>query len=265
MALSEDTHTVVNQERGLGRIPSFDPRDQQHRMAAEPPIVVTVERRVWPIPTTIPSIEGVPNEFTSIPLDQGSTSQCTEFGGQHFLLAGPVQQKYYMKRGELYHANQLNDEWPGSEIEEPRYEGSSVHALMKVLKAAGLVERYVWAFEAETVRKWVLMRGPVVVGTDWMEGMDTVTSSGFARARGKIVGGHCYTLIGADQRVKCPDGSKGAFIILNSWGRNWGYKNSGYGFISYRDMDKLIKHAGEAATATEFSGATPIPITGVIA
>lgn len=264
MALSEETHTVVEQQRGLGRIAAFDPKDQQHKMAAEAPITVTVSRRVWPIATEIPSIEGVPNQTSTIPLDQGATSQCTEFGGQHFLLAGPVQQSYYMTRGMLYRANQLNDEWPGSETEEPRYEGSSVHALMKVLKAAGLIRQYVWAFEAETVRKWVLMKGPVVVGTDWLSGMDTTTSAGFARARGNVLGGHCYLIIGADERVKCPDGSKGAFIILNSWGKNWGYKNSGYAFISYRDMDKLIKHAGEAATATEFLNSDPIPITGVL-
>ncbi len=253
MAFSEDTHTIVAQERGLGRIPAFDPRDQQHKMSAEPPIVVTVERRVWPIDAKI------------APLDQGPTSQCTAYGGEHFLLAGPVQQPIYMTPAQLYRANQLNDEWPGTETDEPRYEGSSVHALMKVLKAAGLIERYVWAFDAATVRKWVMMKGPVVVGTDWLEGMDSVTSAGFARVRGKVVGGHCYTIIGGDDRVKCPDGSKGAAIIINSWGKSWGYKNSGYGFISWRDMDKLIKHAGEAATATEFLNATPIPITGVIA
>jgi hypothetical protein len=264
MALSEQNHTVVEQQRGFGRIPAFDPRDQQHRMAAEAPIVVTVDRRLWPVPVSIPSIEGVPNEFTTLPLDQGPTSQCTEFGGQYLLLAGPVQQPYYMKRGMLYRANQLNDEWPGTETDEPRYEGSSVHALMKVLKAAGLIDRYVWAFEAETVRRWVLMKSPVVVGTDWLEGMNKTTPAGFARVKGRVLGGHCYILIGADERVKCPDGTKGAFIILNSWGKNWGYKDSGYAFISYRDMDRLIKRAGEAATAVEFLNATPIPITGVI-
>jgi hypothetical protein len=260
MSITEATHTVTQQKRGLGRIPAFDPRDQQHRMAAHAPLTVTVERRVWPVDASL-----VPEELGGeIPLDQGMTSQCTEFGGQHMLLAGPVPQPYYMKRGDLYRANQLNDEWPGTETEEPRYEGSSVHALMKVLKAAGLVSEYVWAFEAETVRRWVLMKGPVVVGTDWLEGMDTTTTAGFARARGRVLGGHCYILIGADERVKCPDGSKGAFIILNSWGKNWGYKNSGYAFISYRDMDRLIKRAGEAATAIEFLNANPIPITGVI-
>ncbi len=253
MALSEETHSIVSQRHGLGRIAAFDPRDQQHKMAAEEPIVVTVDRRLWSIDQSI------------TPLDQGPTSQCTAYGGEHFVLAGPVAQPLYMTPAKLYRANQLNDEWPGTETDEPRYEGSSVHALMKVLKAAGLIERYVWAFEAETVRKWVLMKSPVVVGTDWLSGMEQASSAGFIRARGSVLGGHCYLLIGCDMRVKCPDGSKGAFIILNSWGKAWGYKNSGYAFISIKDMDKLIKRAGEAATAVEFLNTTPIEITGVIA
>ena len=264
MPLSEDTHAVINQRRGLGRIAAFDPKDQEHKMSAEAPITVTVSRKLWPIPTQIPSIEGIAGEVSTIPLDQGATSQCTEFGGEHFILAGPVQQPYYMKRGMLYRANQLNDEWPGTETDAPTYEGSSVHALMKVLKAAGLIDRYVWAFNADTVRKWVLMKGPVVVGTDWLSGMEQVSPAGFIRARGNILGGHCYLIIGADERVNCPDGTRGAFIILNSWGKYWGYKNSGYAFISYRDMDKLIKRSGEAATAVEFLNTSPIPITGVL-
>lgn len=252
MAISEDVHAVVEQRHGLGRIAAFDPKDQQHKMSAEPPIVVTVSKRVWEIDSTV------------APLDQGQTSQCTAYGGEHFILAGPIQQPLYMTPAELYRANQLNDDWPGTETEDPKYQGSSVHALMKVLQAAGLIDRYVWAFGAETVRAWVLMKGPVVVGTDWLSGMEKASPAGFIRAKGNLLGGHCYLLIGADDKLRCPDGTTGAFIILNSWGKNWGYKNSGYAFISYRDMDKLIKHSGEAATAVEFSNTAPKPITGVI-
>ena len=252
MIILPDKNVSLHQKPGLGRIASFDPRDREHKMSAAAPTEVTVERRVWPIDSSI------------APLDQGATSQCTAYGGEHFILAGPICQPIYMTPSRLYRANQLNDEWPGTETDDPRYEGSSVHALMKVLKASGLMEEYVWAFEAETVRRWVLMKSPVVVGTDWLSGMERVSPSGFIRATGRLLGGHCYLIIGADQRVKCPDGSRGAFIILNSWGKNWGYRNSGYAFISYKDMDKLIKARGEAATATEFLNVHPIDIEGVL-
>ncbi len=249
--LSDDTHSVLEQQRGLGRIPVFNPKDQQHKMSAVAPIEVTVERRIWDIDSSI------------CPLDQGQTSQCTAYGTEHFLLAGPMQQTMYLTPARLYALNQKFDEWEGSETVEPRYEGSSVHAAMKVLKAAGLISQYVWAFEADSVRRWTMMRSPVVIGVDWYEGMNRTTTAGFARVRGKVLGGHCLLIIGGDERVRCPDGTKGAAILLNSWGRNWGYKNSGYAFISWRDLDKLIKHGGEAATATEFLNTSPINLEGL--
>jgi hypothetical protein len=245
---------------GLGRIAASDPRDMQHRMSAVVPTTVTVSRRIWPVRI-------LPEYYNAFPstaglLDQGTTSQCTAAGGEHFLMAGPVFQAPYLTMEKFYALNQKFDEWPGSETEEPRYQGSSVHAVMRILKSAGLVSEYVWAFSSETVRRWVLMNSPVIVGTDWLSGMQDSSSSGFIRARGSQLGGHCYVIIGADDNLRCPDGSRGAFLILNSWGP-WGYKKSGRAFISYRDMHMLIKNHGEAATALEFLNAQPINLEGV--
>lgn len=258
--MPDNPYTTAKQMPGLGRIAAFDPRDKDHRMSAIGPSSVTVTRRIW-------SVRIPPEQMSILPLtagllDQGATSQCTAFGGEHFLMAGPVFQPAYLTPARLYALNQLWDEWPGSETVEPTYEGSSVHALMRVLKAAGLISSYVWASSAETVRRWVLMNGPVVVGTDWLTGMNKTAASGFIRARGSLLGGHCYCIIGADDNLRCPDGSRGAFIMLNSWGP-WGYKNSGRAFISYRDMDKLIKHQGEAATAVEFLNSSPTNLEGL--
>jgi hypothetical protein len=245
-------HTILNQRPGLGRIPAFDPKDQLHRMSAVAPTKITVTKKIWPIAFV-----------NGQPLDQGQTSECTAYGGTNFLLAGPVVQPMYKTPHELYRLNQLNDEWPGTATEEPRYEGSSVHALMKVLKHVGLVGEYVWAFSADTVRRWVLTTSPVVVGTDWLSGMNDVDQYGYIHASGSPQGGHCYLIIGADDNLRNPRGGKGAFIILNSWGL-WGYKNSGYAFISYKDMDGLIKRQGEAVTAVEVFNVSPLDLQGVI-
>lgn len=235
-------HVDIDQARGLGRLVSLDPKDQLHLMSAAAPLDVTRTVAFWE---------------TGPYLDQGSTSECTAYSAENLLMAGPVKNQMYLTPHELYRLNQLNDEWPGE-----AYDGSSVRAAMKVLKAAGLISEYVWAFDVDPVRRWLLMRGPVVVGTDWYQGMFTPDRNGFIRPKGKAVGGHAYMLRGADDNLRCPDGTYGAARIFNSWGSGWGQQ--GKAWISYKDLDGLIKAHGEAVTPTEFLLTTPKIITGVI-
>ncbi|RUT78635.1 C1 family peptidase [Ancylomarina longa] len=54
------------------------------------------------------------------------------------------------------------------------------------------------------------------------------------RARGKSYGGHCYCCVGYDD-------SKQAFLIMNSWGTNWG--TDGFGWISYDIMGRVWQEA----------------------
>jgi hypothetical protein len=134
---------------------------------------------------------------------------------------------------------------------------------MKVLQAAGLIGQYSWAFSVDTVRRWVLMRGPVILGTNWYSDMFIPNKfTGFIRPTGKPVGGHAYLIRGADDKIKCPDGTRGALRICNSWGEQWGQQ--GKAWLSYADADGLIKNHGEAVTPTEVLNKKPIPITGVI-
>ena len=58
------------------------------------------------------------------------------------------------------------------------------------------------------------------------------------------VGGHALCVVGYDDNV-----GGGAFKIANSWGKNWG--KSGHAFISFSDMEKLIKQNGEVCLAIE--------------
>jgi len=61
--------------------------------------------------------------------------------------------------------------------------------------------------------------------------------------------GHAWLIIGADREARNPDGSHGRVTMINSWGPEWGKK--GRAFITFPDLDKLIKLNGEAAVATE--------------
>ncbi len=237
-------HLELSPARGLGRLFAFDPRDLEHPLAAEAPLKVTRSVAFWP---------------TGPVLDQGATSECTAYAAEQLLMSAPIQNAMYMTPNLLYRANQLNDEWPGE-----NYLGSSVRASMKVLQAAGLIGSYAWAFDADTVRRWVLMRGPVILGTNWYNRMsDPHPVTGFIRPQGEPIGGHAYMIRGADDNLACPDGTRGAVRIINSWGVNWGQQ--GKAWLSYSDLDGLIKNHGEAVTPLEVFNSKPIPITGVIA
>lgn len=45
--------------------------------------------------------------------------------------------------------------------------------------------------------------------------------------------GHAITIVGYDDTIETPDG-KGAFKIMNSWGKDWG--NNGFSYITYKEV-----------------------------
>jgi len=141
---------------------------------------------------------------------------------------------------------QDNDEWPGR---EPDYEGSSTRGLMKALIKLGLVSDYQWAKDAETLVANILARGPILAGTNWHRDMFTPDREGFLHPEGPVDGGHEWIAHGANRNKPCPDGSKGACRMMNSWGPKW--NGDGHGWLSFKDLDFLIKSRGEAVTATE--------------
>ena len=71
-----------------------------------------------------------------------------------------------------------------------------------------------------------------------MTGMMDVDSGGYIHATGSNEGGHCYLYLGVDIE-------KQAFIIHNSWGKEWG--RNGRAFISFDDYEKLRTSDGEMA------------------
>lgn len=241
-------HPSVNQQgKGKGRIISFDPLDQNFRARAKMGVIEpTVNRRFWK---------------TGPVLDQGSTQHCVAFTGEQLLMSYPVVNKPYKTEAELYHLCQLNDEWDG---EEPQYFGTSTRALMKVLKAAGLIQNYYWAFDADTIRRWVLMKGPVAIGINWYSGMDNIDAHGFIYPVGKPEGGHETLIRGWDDTVRCPRCHQlGASRIINSWGEMWGQQGKAW-MCGKCSLDGLIKNNGEAVMVEEVANIAPVSVEGVI-
>lgn len=231
---------IGNVER-FGRLVATDPRDERFLMRDILPrdisSIATREFRYW---------------WTGVACDQGFTSQCVAYAGGHWLQAGPITNSLpSLKKewlGSLYEECQKNDEWPGED-----YDGTSVRALMKIFKMRGYISEYRWEYGANLIAAWVVEKGPVILGTDWHEGMmgdDTAAMrSDFIRVTGPSIGGHAYLVRGVNYRKKCPDGSVGAFRIMNSWGRGW--MDNGFAWISFKDVDILMSNYGEAAAATE--------------
>ena len=174
--------------------------------------------------------------------DQGYTSQCVGYGWAHWLEDGPVTHPGpapIVKPLSIYREAKQVDEWPGED-----YDGTSVRAGAKVLQARGFVGEYRWAFSIGAVVNCLLERGPLVVGTDWYEGMadPEERDGGFIRATGDIVGGHCYVLNGVNTK-------QDKLRVKNSWGRQWG--NGGHAWLSFADFAKLLREDGEACLAVE--------------
>ena len=74
--------------------------------------------------------------------------------------------------------------------------------------------------------------------------MSRPDNNGLIKANGVVIGGHAYVINGVDT-------VKQQFRIKNSWGRSWG--KQGHAFISFNDMNKLIRQNGEVCLAIEKS------------
>lgn len=176
-------------------------------------------------------------------MDQGATSECVGYSGVKYLTTAPVYNKP-LDPHELYKECQRTDEWPGED-----YDGTSVRGLFKALKRRGLVSGYKWAFEYELVVNHILTAGPVVMGTVWPMEMFTPDRHGYIEPKGEDAGGHAWLIIGANRNRRNPDGTRGAVRMINSWGDGWA--QNGRAWITFNNLDWLIKEDGEACVATE--------------
>lgn len=189
--------------------------------------------------------------------DQGETSECVGYSWTHWLEDGPVVYDHsdtpppVVKPNHVYEQARFVDEWPGED-----YDGTSVRAGAKVLQSLGYIEQYLWAWDAATVAEAVLNVGPVVVGTDWYEDMFFPRDSdGRIFITGRIAGGHAYLINGYDSTT-------GVFRVKNSWGKSWG--KDGHAFITFSDLDFLIRTQGEACLAVERKIIEPDPLPEVV-
>lgn len=176
--------------------------------------------------------------------NQGATPECVAYSWSHWFEDGPVIQDTIAGRAKpVYNTTELYETFRKYDGIEGNYAGTTVRAGAKTLQKLGIVEEYRWAQTIEEVINTVKYLGPMVVGTNWMEGMNHPTSAQhIIRPTGRSTGGHAYLLNGINM-------DKELFRIKNSWGSTWGYR--GIAYIRFRDFEKLLNDRGEACVAFE--------------
>lgn len=183
-------------------------------------------------------------------LDQGKDGACVGFGWSHELAASPVRVAGVTDQSafKLYKQAQTLDSTPGED-----YEGTSVLAGAKAVKADGYMPEYRWAFGLDDVLDTLSQYGPVVLGTNWLEGMFEPGADGYLDVSGPVAGGHCYLARGVAFR-------RGHVRIRNSWGESWGL--NGDARIRFADLAKLLADQGEACVPVVRTQAQTMELEG---
>jgi hypothetical protein len=212
---------------GTGFIQKPDPQDSNFPLGA---IIGAVDdprsqEKVWQLPVHL--------------LNQGSTNSCVGHACTHFILTAPIM-SHSVDAIALWHRAQEVDEFPGN---EGTNSGTSVRAGFSVLREKNLITTdYRWAANADEALRFILTRGPVVVGSKWYPGMSSPTNGVMQLTGNAGTTGHAYLLFGFS-----PD--QDAFLMANSWGPGWGI--DGCAFLRYDALDQLMQQGGVACSAIE--------------
>lgn len=214
--------------KGLGRLPSKDERDKLF------PIRALLQKVT---PTVRTSKYWYANGFWG---NQGDTSECVGYSLTHWLEDGPCTQKGVcpiVPPADVYSVAQDLDEWDGKD-----YDGTSVRGGAKALQQLGFISAYHWTDDLPTMIDTLLNLSPLVIGINWYDQMFYPDSKGIIKVGGEMAGGHAIKVDGVDTVKKL-------FRLKNSWGRDWGKK--GFCYLSFDDMERLVKEDGEVMVATE--------------
>jgi hypothetical protein len=169
-------------------------------------------------------------------LNQGSEGSCVGHAWAHELIARPDE---FREVGSpeaklIYRTAQKLDQWAGE-----NYEGTSVLGGIKAVQKIypHRIEEYRWAFGLDDVLRTLSYLGPVVLGVNWYDSMMEPDEKGLIKITGKPVGGHAILCRGVSVAQK-------VVRLHNSWGDSWGA--AGDCFLSFADLDRLLKEDGEA-------------------
>jgi hypothetical protein len=232
----------------LGRLPEFDERSRAFAVSDVLDMAKPLRSKTWAL---------------KLLLDQLRTSGCTGHSRTYDLAAAPLP--LTKPGGEpfdfdfadaLYQLAKFYDPWPGED-----YEGSSVLGACKALAKLGFIGEYRWAFSARDLWLALGYKGPVVLGTDWLNSMFDPKPNGLLTVdpQSGSAGGHAYCATGIYVTKTAKRKWLGPNEVLkdeplitgpNSWGQ-WG--KNGYWAMWASDVEILrkgVESKGEASICT---------------
>jgi hypothetical protein len=235
---------TTSEPHSFGRIPSpLDQRDYQLAAFMATPIaqmdhVLFGKRQVW--------------TFDRV-LNQGNSNHCVGFAFADFGNTLPIDSEQTAENADaLYYLAKGLDGQPADE------DGTNLRSGAKAFKSLGHIQAYAFAHTTDEIATWILNHGPVVVGTNWYEGMEQTDRWGYVHPTGQCMGGHAWLLIGVDYRNPL----NRYFVGLNSWGESWGER--GTFNLSAGDLARLMRESGEAVTAVEVPLAIPVTLPNTL-
>ena len=174
--------------------------------------------------------------------DQGREGACVGFALGHELAARPAEVRgmhYDWLVRDVYWEAQKIDPWPGGSYPgaNPRYDGTSILAGVKVLHKKKFFGEYRWAFGIDDLIMGLGRNGPATLGIPWYQNMYHPDSNGYIRKGGLRVGGHAILARAVNVRTE-------TITLRNSWGKSWG--KDGDCYIKFHDLEALLKERGEA-------------------
>lgn len=171
-------------------------------------------------------------------LDQGQVGSCTGNAMAGALNTRPLHTLRAPLLTEddalrLYSEATELDNAPGSY--PPDDTGSSGLAVAKAAQKEGRIGSYQHAFGLDHALQ-SLMSGPVLIGSNWYEGMFHPSSAGLVTISGSVAGGHEYLAVG----VSVP---RRTVTCVNSWGASWGRR--GRFTLTWDTLDRLLSEQGD--------------------
>lgn len=220
----------------LGRIKLHDPKSRDHQF--------------W---LTVPwTGRNVRHTMNAPHVDQFYLGGCVGFSGTNFLNTTKAVRSRtafnrvvpYEAAGTTYLGNNdgirnyseatRRDPFPGQY--PPDDTGSSALGLMKWWKSISVIGDYKWTFTFDAFLA-ALETQPVLVGTNWYDGMMSTEPDGIIRSTSGQAGGHEYLATQIDYNKKL-------IGFENSWGQNPPGFGNGHGrfFMTFEMFERLLIH-----------------------